>query len=161
MLVTYLFNFFFSRRSYANQDFNGSIRSGSKTSALTKIKDLTNNLRKNSREGLRLHFLECLFTFLTTICLFTFAEEMENKTTPTTAAVAPRNSLNMFTPAAERKPMSNLNNSKTSINSSTRSLQKDSPKTARRATTSTLGMNNALKSRQKRDPKSLVKYRDN
>merc|ERR1719433_2064458 len=105
-----------SRRSYANQDFNGSIRAGSKTSALTKIKDLTNNLRKNSRE-----------------------EEMENKTTPTTtAAVAPRNSLNMFTLAAERKPMSNLNNSKTSINSSTRSLQKDSPKTARRATTSTL-----------------------
>ena len=80
---------------------------------------------------------------------------MENKTTPaTTAAVAPRNSLNMFTPAAERKPMSNLNNSKTSINSSTRSLQKDSPKTARRATTSTLGMNSTLKYRQKRDPKS-------
>ena len=91
---------------------------------------------------------------MTTICLFIFAEEMENKTTPTTAAVAPRNSLNMFTPAAERKPMSNLNNSKTSINSSTRSLQKDSPKTARRATTSTLGMNSTLKYRQKRDPKS-------
>ena len=156
-----MFNFFFSRRSYANQDFNGSIRSGSKTSALTKIKDLTNNLRKNSREGLCLHFLKCLFTYLTSICLFTFAEEMENKTTPTTAAVAPRNSLNMFTPAAERKPMSNLNNSKTSINSSTRSLQKDSPKTARRATTSTLGINITLKYRQKSDPKSLVKYRDN
>ena len=78
---------------------------------------------------------------------------MENKTTPTTAAVAPRNSLNMFT-TSDRKPMSNLNNSKTSINSSTRSLQKDSPKTARRATTSTLGMNSTLKYRQKRDPKS-------
>merc|ERR1712088_450762 len=50
--------------------------------------------------------------------------------------VAPRNSLSMF--SAERKGMSNLNNSKSSINSSTRSLQKDSPKTARRATTSTL-----------------------
>merc|ERR1712088_1066915 len=50
--------------------------------------------------------------------------------------VAPRNSLSMF--SAERKGMSNLNNSKSSINSSTRSLQKDSPKTTRRATTSTL-----------------------
>ena len=67
-------------------------------------------------------------------------ENKTNSTTTPTAAVAPRNSLNMFTPALERKPMSNLNNSKTSVNSSTRSLQKDSPKTARRATTSTLGI---------------------
>ena len=65
---------------------------------------------------------------------------MENKTistTPTTA-VAPKNCLNMFT-TLDRKPMSNLNNSKSSINSSTRSLQKDSPKPAERAATSTLG----------------------
>ena len=102
----------------AVQDTNGISSRSHKTSvtddkrasntALTKIKDLTKTLRKNSKE-----------------------EDPENK-----SVVAPRNSLNMF---SDRKPMSNLNNSKTSINSSTRSLQKDSPRTARRATTSTLG----------------------
>ena len=117
-----------SRRSVANHDTtNGSSIRAHKTSvtddksrstALTKIKDLTKTLRKTSKD-----------------------EDTnmigENGGKSTHHSVAPRNSLSMF---ADRKPMSNLNNSKTSINSSTRSLQKDSPKTTRRATTSTLGM---------------------
>ena len=71
-LVSCLFTFSSARRSYANPEFNGSIRSGSKTSALTKIKDLTNNLRKNSREGLFTYFVNYLFTFFVNY-LFTFS----------------------------------------------------------------------------------------
>ena len=111
----------------ANHDTsNGNIRahktsvtddkSGGRSTALTKIKDLTKTLRKTSKDE-------------------EIGDGIGGKSL--SSAVAPRNSLSMF---ADRKPMSNLNNSKTSINSSTRSLQKDSPKTARRATTSTLGM---------------------
>ena len=80
---------------------------------LTKIKDLTKNLRKNSKE------------------------EPEPETFK--KSVAPKNSLTMFNDRSKPGLSSNLNGSKNSINSSTRSLQKDSPRTARRATTSTLG----------------------
>ena len=94
----------------------------SKGTTLTKIKDLTKNLRKNSKDDQSENDSR--------------AGNGNHSSTPS-RAVAPRNSLSMF--SAERKGMSNLNNSKSSINSSTRSLQKDSPKTTRRATTSTLG----------------------
>ena len=110
-----------SRRSVAATPSNSSSNNDSKGgTTLTKIKDLTKNLRKNSKEE---------------------QSEINDSRTGngnhSRAAVAPRNSLSLF--GTERKGMSNLNNSKSSINSSTRSLQKDSPKTTRRATTSTLG----------------------
>jgi hypothetical protein len=89
---------------------NGDHKRGN--NALSKIRDLTKTLRKNSKE-----------------------EDSEDN-------VAPRNSFTLFND--RNKHMSNnLNDSKSSINSSTRSLQKDSPKTTRRATASTLGNYNA------------------
>ena len=97
-----------SRRSVASSDS----RSGT---TLTKIKDLTKNLRKNSKEE-------------------------DNGNNNQKNVVAPRNSLNLFSSGPERsRVVSNLNNSRSSINSSTRSLQRDSPKSTRRATTSTFG----------------------
>ena len=112
-----------SRRSVAaTPNSTNSSSNDSKGTTLTKIKDLTKNLRKNSKEELH-------------------QQENDSRTGNGVAGsknhVAPRNSLSMF--SAERKGVSNLNNSKSSINSSTRSLQKDSPKTTRRATTSTIG----------------------
>ena len=114
-----------SRRSVAATPSNPSSANNnqdSKGTTLTKIKDLTKNLRKNSKDDQSENDSR--------------AGNGNHSSTPS-RAVAPRNSLSMF--SAERKGMSNLNNSKSSINSSTRSLQKDSPKTTRRATTSTLG----------------------
>ena len=106
----------------ATPNSTNSSSNDSKGTTLTKIKDLTKNLRKNSKEEQQ--------------------QENDSRTGNGVGGsnknhVAPRNSLSMF--SAERKGVSNLNNSKSSINSSTRSLQKDSPKTTRRATTSTIG----------------------
>ena len=106
----------------ATTNSTNSSSNDSKGTTLTKIKDLTKNLRKNSKEEQQ--------------------QENDSRTGNGVGGsnknhVAPRNSLSMF--SAERKGVSNLNNSKSSINSSTRSLQKDSPKTTRRATTSTIG----------------------
>ena len=89
-----------------------------KRGTFTKIKDMTKNLRRSSRE------------------------EEEGEDQNGDDYVAPRNSLTLFNDA-NRKPMTSLNKmdspSRNSINSSTRSLHKDSPKTTRRSTTSTLG----------------------
>ena len=116
-----------SRRSVAATPSNPSSANNnqdSKGTTLTKIKDLTKNLRKNSKDDQSENDSRA-------------GNGNGNHSSTPSRAVAPRNSLSMF--SAERKGMSNLNNSKSSINSSTRSLQKDSPKTTRRATTSTLG----------------------
>eukprot|EP00095_Tigriopus_kingsejongensis_P005218 maker-scaffold408_size180710-snap-gene-0.43 protein:Tk05218 transcript:maker-scaffold408_size180710-snap-gene-0.43-mRNA-1 annotation:"hypothetical protein SINV_13681" len=115
-----------SNLSASRGSINGSRRSlasvsemdQQKRGTLSRIKDLTKNLRKGSRE-----------------------EE--------SSVVAPRDSRRLFT---ERKPMTNLNRnngSRSSINSSSRSLNRSdanknaSPKVARRSTLNVGGTNRA------------------
>ena len=87
---------------------------------LTKIKDLTKNLRKNSKEE---------------------DEVVEPSEPKSKSYIAPKNSLTMFNDRSKSGLNSTLNGSKNSIHSSTKSLQKDSPRSVRRATTSTLDNN--------------------
>lgn len=114
-----------SRKTLANGTSSTSSRPATastraNTTALSKIRDLTKTMRKDSNEELNVN------------------DKSSNN------VVAPRNSLTLFSDRKENS--TNLANSKSSINSSTRSLQKDSPKTARRATTSAFGkINNLLK----------------
>ncbi len=118
--------------SRSNLSSSGSIRrsaanSSNGTAALSKIKDLTKGLRKNSHDN-----------------------EANDST-----YVAPRNSLSLF---QDQNKRSNLNASKSSINSSTRSLQKDSPKTTRRATTSTIGKSQISSSSSLTPASSIVSF---
>ena len=103
---------------------------------LTKIKDLTKNLRKNSKdeEDTNDHHSEQL------------SSQSKAK-----SYIAPKNSLTMFNdrsrPSGTLNGNSTLNGSKNSIHSSSKSLQqKDSPRSVRRATTSTLDNNRLVSS---------------
>ena len=111
-----------SRRSLLAQDEAATERRSSSSGALTRIKDLTKNLRKSSREEGR--------------------SSSAGGGSGGGSVVAPRNSMSMFA-HQERKPMSNLNKlnspSRTSISSSTKSLNKPAEDAkSRRSTTSNL-----------------------
>ena len=105
---------------------------------LTKIKDLTKNLRKNSKDeedtNDHHHHSES-------------SSSQSNKAGK--SFIAPKNSLTMFNDRSRPSGTLNgtLNGSKNSIHSSTKSLQqKDSPRSVRRATTSTLDNNRSISS---------------
>ena len=116
---------------------NRTTHSGSSGTTLTKIKDLTKNLRKNSKdeEDTNDHH---------------HSESSTSQSKPK-SYIAPKNSLTMFNdrsrPSGTLNGNSTLNGSKNSIHSSTKSLQqKDSPRSVRRATTSTLDNNRLVSS---------------
>jgi len=105
---------------------------------LTKIKDLTKNLRKSSKDeedtNDHHHYSEP-------------SSSQSNKAGK--SFIAPKNSLTMFNDRSRPSGTLNgtLNGSKNSIHSSTKSLQqKDSPRSVRRATTSTLDNNRLVSS---------------
>ena len=103
---------------------------------LTKIKDLTKNLRKNSKDEEDTNDHQ---------------SEQSSSHSKAKSYIAPKNSLTMFNdrsrPSGTLNGNSTLNGSKNSIHSSTKSLQqKDSPRSVRRATTSTLDNNRLVSS---------------